>query len=467
MASIQIGQIVVREKGQRTCAHHRGQLLILYCETCDDVICVKCLSSIHKSHTVCELSEVIPAKKTDLQNHLDKNNRAQIKQYVDFTEIEMKKNSSSFDSLCRDVKAQSIKLKQAIDTKTEEVLSACKEMEEGNIKALTNFRRELQSRLEYFDDDFHAECAAVLRDGSDLQVHDTLEEVRAKAKVPLIPILGTASFSPNTNPHSFMDRYFGTLTTSAHRPPGQYKLLPKAIEQSSYKNKEISRQLQQLLQDAVYELDVSMKSPESLLRTRPSIEGTRDTRCICVTMDDQVLVGGMSKITKYTKDGRALISTQPRQCGDPLVPSPRKIAECCVTRNVAAISSGSRSVIVMNTNLEKIFQNNGNIPEGQRKELGIGSCNNMFAIQYDTTGNLIICCDSYFHILSGSGEFLKAITLSWPPNTIKRYLQVFALDNDGLLWTWCSWQARTKWDNLSYIDSGIIKRLQYKMKNES
>ncbi|XP_069128393.1 uncharacterized protein [Argopecten irradians] len=237
MASIQIGQIVVREKGQRTCAHHRGQLLILYCETCDDVMCVKCITSIHKSHTVCDLSEVIPAKKTELQNHLDKNNRAQIKQDVDFTEIEMKKNLSNFDSLCRDVKAQSIKLKQAIDTKTEQVLSVCKEMEEGNIKALTNFRRELQSRLEYFDDDFQAKCAAVLRDGSDLQVHDTLEEVRAKAKVPLIPILGTASFSPNTNPHSFMDRYFGTLTTSAHRPPLQYKLLPKAIEQSSFEIK--------------------------------------------------------------------------------------------------------------------------------------------------------------------------------------------------------------------------------------
>lgn len=306
-----------------------------------------------------------------------------------------------------------------------------------------------------------------------------------------------------------MDRYFGTLTTSTHRPPQLYKFLPEAIEQSRFggnnhgtvsaiaatsasevwvcyngsiillnvngviqqtipwefyiSDASISPTTQNLwvctTETGVYELDVSMESPKSLLKTRPSIRKVYKACSICVTMDDQVLVGDKDKVTKYTKSGSALISTQPTQSGSSLVPNPKKITECSVTRNVAAISyirgdihpqhyhldkyQGCSSVVVMNSNLEQIFRSDGAIPEGQRWELNINSTETKTDIQFDTSGNLIIARKTHFLILSGRGEFLT--TIKTPEHSTG--VIAFSLDNKGFLWAAVDWTT--------------VKRLQY------
>lgn len=119
--AVPISQISSRRKGQKTCHHHKDRQLELYCEQCQELACLRCISSVHRSHTMCELCELTPQKKQDITNFVDKtekNELAQLQRHITSSDTLLQENDSVFEKLSHDLKTQTEKLKQELDTLT-------------------------------------------------------------------------------------------------------------------------------------------------------------------------------------------------------------------------------------------------------------------------------------------------------------------------------------------------------------
>ncbi|XP_021358962.1 uncharacterized protein LOC110454005 [Mizuhopecten yessoensis] len=212
-----ISQIPLRTKGQTTCIHHRRRQLELYCEKCQEPVCLKCLSSIHKTHTVCELSEITPQKEPDIKNFIDrteKNDLVQIGKYITATDTLLKDNTSGFEKLSQKLKMQTDNLKQELDLLTALTLSLYQKMEQDNTSLINKYKQDLEMYEKQLKQQIH-ECKAALQRGSHIQIYDTFCEIHSPThSLPVKPVLGTANFTPNENPLDHLKKALGKVTTS-------------------------------------------------------------------------------------------------------------------------------------------------------------------------------------------------------------------------------------------------------------
>ncbi|XP_021372796.1 uncharacterized protein LOC110462881 [Mizuhopecten yessoensis] len=212
-----ISQIPLRIKGQTTCIHHRGRQLDLYCEKCQELVCLKCLSSIHKTHPVCELSEISPQKEPDIKNFIDrteKNDLVQIGKYINSTDTLLKDNTSTFEKLSQKIKLQTDQLKQELDMLTAQTLSLYYKMEEDNTKLIKKYKQDLEMYEKQLKQQIQ-ECKAALQRGSHIQIYDTFCEIQSPThSLPVKPVLGTANFTTNENPQDHLKTALGKVTTS-------------------------------------------------------------------------------------------------------------------------------------------------------------------------------------------------------------------------------------------------------------
>ncbi|XP_021367288.1 uncharacterized protein LOC110459386 [Mizuhopecten yessoensis] len=214
--SVYKGQIPFRAKGQTTCIHHRNRLLDFYCEKCQELACTKCLSSIHMSHTVCDLSEITPQNKQDILKFIDKFENidlVQISQYITSTDSQLKKNLSRFEKLSIELRTQTNKLKEDLDRLTARTLPLYQQMEEDNTKLLQTYQQNLEIYSTQLKQQVQ-ECKIALQRGSDIQIYDTGCEIQSSVTLPVKPTLGTASFSPNQTPQVHLKKAFGEVKTS-------------------------------------------------------------------------------------------------------------------------------------------------------------------------------------------------------------------------------------------------------------
>lgn len=72
------GQITVRDKGSSLCKIHKGKEVILVCNNCKTLICIKCITSGHTHHTFTELFELASHNRMAIQEFIDDTEQNQL-----------------------------------------------------------------------------------------------------------------------------------------------------------------------------------------------------------------------------------------------------------------------------------------------------------------------------------------------------------------------------------------------------
>ncbi|XP_060079408.1 uncharacterized protein LOC132558815 [Ylistrum balloti] len=463
-----IGQSAFRPKGQKTCIQHKEKQLDLYCEKCDQLICLTCLLSTHKGHDVCELSAITPQKKQHIKSFIDKteqNDLKQVGEYISSVDTLLKDNTSNFEELSLKLKSQTDKIKQDLDLLTTQTLSVYKKMEEGNARLILKYKKDLETYNKQLKQQLQ-ECKVTLQHGSHLEIYDTEYEIHTSLHLPVKPVLGTASFTPTTNTHHHLQLALGTVTTSGLSETKVVKewkspcyigsLCPTTDGQvwtSDYSgtltllNRE--GEVVQKVKHTTVIKDISLSptthtlwvcDEENNIMELVSGQLTNKFRtkefpqCICVTASNHIILGMKKHICKFTTQGQMAVET-----GKPLVYTPVRMSECPVTHNVTVIDinskteggDGNQCVVVIDTDFQEVFVYRGDIPSTYKQTPQTGGVTFYPRdVVYDSVGNLIIGDYNNYRVLllSGGGEFLRIIY------TDRRATWAVGIDREDVLW---------------------------------
>ncbi|XP_069139295.1 uncharacterized protein [Argopecten irradians] len=163
--------------------------------------------------------------------------------------------------------------------------------------------------------------------------------------------------------------------------------------------------------------------------------------CLYLTATNDILVGMSQSVTKFSQDGKPLLSTKLPTSQQVPVHLPQKITECRLTQDVAVVERQSeneiskKQVIVMDKGFGVKFRYVGNT-------LGSDGAFDPWDVTFDTVGNILIA-DSNNHsvlLVSSDGTFLKTVF------TDERSTQAICLDKNLVLWA---------------VFGDVVKRLQY------
>ncbi|XP_069101960.1 tripartite motif-containing protein 3-like [Argopecten irradians] len=280
--------IPIRSKGQTTCHHHRGRQLEFYCKQCLEVTCVKCLSSIHNCHPICELSEIIPQKKQDIRNFIDRTENNDLVQsgiYIASADTLLKDNDRMFEELSHQLKMQTEKLKQDLDKLTAETLSVYKNMKNDNNKLIQEYKQDIEMYDRQLKQQM-TDCKTALQQGSHIEIYDTKCEIDSRIHLPVTPVMGTTSFTPNKNPQGHLELALGKVTTSAqgHTSTGQGRSVsssagqqqPSSQQQTDDKGKKAVTRTKLLIEAKVVE---EWNSPSLIFSMYPTTDDQAWTKC--------------------------------------------------------------------------------------------------------------------------------------------------------------------------------------------
>ncbi|XP_033726125.1 uncharacterized protein LOC117315832 [Pecten maximus] len=215
-SSLHKGQFPFRVKGQTTCMQHKGIQLEFYCEECEQLACIKCLSTVHKRHSLAGLAEITPQRKQDIYNFIVKTedvDLVQVDQYITSTDTQLKENASSFDKLCDQIKSQNEKLKEELDLLSAHSLSLYKQMGEENTKLLQTYKQDMEMYRTQLKQKVK-ECKKALQQNSVIEIHDARFEIGCPIKFPVKPTIGLVSFSPNKYPQIALEKALGEVVIS-------------------------------------------------------------------------------------------------------------------------------------------------------------------------------------------------------------------------------------------------------------
>ncbi|XP_069103006.1 uncharacterized protein [Argopecten irradians] len=462
-------KIPVRTKGQTTCHHHKGRQLEFYCKNCQDLICAKCISSLHSGHRICELIEVTPRKKQDIKTFIDrteKNDLVQIEKYITSTDTLLRDNDRMFEKLSQQLRMQTEKLKEDLDKLTTETLSLYQNMKKDNTKLIQKYKQDIEMYAKQLKQQMK-DCKIALQQGSHIEIFDTKCEIDSQLHFPVKPTLGIASFTPNTTPQKYLAlalgetilprqaQSIGSLKNSGEKAVetktlnGEVNVLEKWTPScdissicptnddqawTSYNHSKTLTLLDRkgkVIQEVAHNVrikDISLSPTTHRLwacdedsnimelvsgRLVRRFRAESEPWCICVTSRGNILLGMTKHISEHTTTGQMV-----RTSKSTLVYTPGKIAQCPVTDNIAVIVNDgmNKLVIVMDAGL-------GNILSGHMKP-----CIFPLSLVYDSVGNLIIGCYLCIDVRSGSNQSL----LTWW-NSVYMPIAI-GVGRDDILW---------------------------------
>ncbi|XP_060083288.1 uncharacterized protein LOC132562558 [Ylistrum balloti] len=209
-------QIPLRMKGQATCLHHKGRQLERFCKECQEPACIQCSYSVHQEHEMCGLCEIIPQKKQDLRNFIDRTETVdlvQVDQYINSTDTQLKESTSDFEKLANQLTAQRSKLIEELDFLSAQTLSLYKQKEEDNAKLLQTYKQDLEMYSSQLKQRVQV-CKTALQSVSDIEIYDAGSEIHSSVTLPDRPNLGTARFIPNQSPEICLKQALGKFDTS-------------------------------------------------------------------------------------------------------------------------------------------------------------------------------------------------------------------------------------------------------------
>ncbi|XP_021343662.1 tripartite motif-containing protein 2-like [Mizuhopecten yessoensis] len=335
-----MSQISLRIKGQTTCIHHKGRQLDLCCEKCQELVCLKCLSSNHKTHTVCELSEVTHQEKPDIKNFIDrteKNDLVQIGKYITSTDTLLKDNTSTFEKLSQKLKIQTERLKQELDILTEQTLSLYHKMEEDNTNLIMKYKQDLEVYEKQLKQQIQ-ECKAALQRGSHIHIYDAFCEIQSPThSLPVKPVLGTANFTPNENPQDHLKKALGKVITSSQgqtlTDQGRSVTTSDDLEQSSTQQQQSGTKVKKAV--TTYKLLPQTKIVEE--RKSPCYIDS-----ICPTTDGQVWTKYNKTLTLLDRKGNVIQEVKHNVYIDDisLLPTTHTLWVCDDRNNIRELVSG-------------------------------------------------------------------------------------------------------------------------------
>lgn len=209
--SAESAQRPFRVKGQTTCMYHHGTALIMYCETCKDLGCLKCLNSVHRNHVLCDIESHIPGKKRRLQmyiNDTEKKELTEIQQKLNFAEEKLEKNLGYYGDLITEVTQQGDKLKQEMDNLVATITSLYKALEVENAAELHQYSEELQKSLKGVTKHLE-ECKDHLQNRSNIEVFDY--DIPCSTQFPVEPSMRSVKFTPNRYYYGLLEKALGTF----------------------------------------------------------------------------------------------------------------------------------------------------------------------------------------------------------------------------------------------------------------
>ncbi|XP_071137202.1 uncharacterized protein [Mytilus edulis] len=105
------------------CEEHTGQSAVMFCTSCDRLVCTSCISKIHNGHGLVEISEgynlkleKLKTEKTEAQKQLEELTKE--KEKVSPVDI---KDNEQYKNLIRKIEAQNIEIKTSADKYSEEL----------------------------------------------------------------------------------------------------------------------------------------------------------------------------------------------------------------------------------------------------------------------------------------------------------------------------------------------------------
>ncbi|XP_060080060.1 uncharacterized protein LOC132559458 [Ylistrum balloti] len=288
-----------RPKGVKTCIHHKGKHLDYYCEKCQEPICPKCITSIHKSHPVCELSDITPQKKQEITNFINKteqNDLVEVREYITSADSLLKDNTSHFEKLSQQLKNQTDQLKHELDLFTAQTLSVYKQMEEDNTRMIQKYKQELEMYNRQLKQQLQ-ECKVTLQRGSHLDIYDT--DIHSSLHLPVKPVLGTVIFTPNTNPQHHLQQAVGTIITSGQTSTDQDRSVSVSHDQG-----QSSKQQQTGVKGKKAVISKALLSETKVVK---EWESPCDIWSICPTTDGQVWTSDYSDtLTLLNREGEVV-----------------------------------------------------------------------------------------------------------------------------------------------------------------
>ncbi|XP_069102075.1 E3 ubiquitin-protein ligase TRIM45-like [Argopecten irradians] len=201
----------VRLKGQTTCGHHNGKQLDFYYEQCQEPVCLKCVTSLHKGHLLCDLSGIIPQKKEKIRNFIDKTERNavfDIGNYIATANTLLAENDRTFEKLLKDLKAQTERLKQNLDMLTAESLSIHQKIKDDNTKLIQKYKQDLEICKIQLKQQMQ-DCKKMLQQGSHIEIYDAECKIDSRLRLPVKPVLDTSIFTQNKNPRKHLELALG------------------------------------------------------------------------------------------------------------------------------------------------------------------------------------------------------------------------------------------------------------------
>ncbi|VDI50159.1 Hypothetical predicted protein [Mytilus galloprovincialis] len=111
------------------CDEHTGESCVMFCSTCDRLVCTTCISILHNGHGLVKIDEGYRIKmeryKTDRKKSKEK--IKELKNIKENSNEVRMKDSAQYKELIKKIEAQNIKIKKEADKYTEELIVELKE----------------------------------------------------------------------------------------------------------------------------------------------------------------------------------------------------------------------------------------------------------------------------------------------------------------------------------------------------
>ncbi|XP_021346299.1 uncharacterized protein LOC110445826 [Mizuhopecten yessoensis] len=448
----------LRIRGQTTCPNHLDNEIQYLCQDCNQLACVKCVTSVHQSHTLDDFErKVIPKKELEIKCFIDEDKQTleKLKAEIDSANIKNEWIASHFAECHQEIEENSKAIAILISKQLEKKQQDLKQVQDENnaklmkyIEGLICKQSEIGNRIEEYE--------RTLKTGSNIQKYELDMDPNTGAPVtkPLLTNFGFVP-TPQDKASTLLEEASGQLTETSKTQGDEIDKIPKLtfcsetkilqefdVQDVNFKvcnicpvSDEMSwvscvkssavtqvnhagTILKQVMFDgqvngicvspstgllwACSSFECSIYNVTSGGRPCPLFMSNTIPWSLCVTQADTVVVGMTGKVKSYTADGKELFS---QTIGD--AQKATKISECPLTHNLAILTCHLQKdqasfILIVKENLEELFHFQPVL--GTRNVVPTD-------VRYDTMGKLVVAIAGRNQLLylDDIGKFIKLL----------------------------------------------------------
>ncbi|CAG2198813.1 unnamed protein product [Mytilus edulis] len=183
------------------CQDHTGQNCCLFCEPCNQLVCPLCISKTHNGHCLIEIGKGYEIKldrlkqaQVKVQSNLQKLNQHSVK-----IEDQLRYDIELYRENKKNVQAQNIALKVAVDQftekmdkKVEELFTRAKESHEREQTQKNELKKKIENQMSMLEDIITAKDAVKVFNGGEKFEQSFME----KFQIPLLLTQGLSTYYP-------------------------------------------------------------------------------------------------------------------------------------------------------------------------------------------------------------------------------------------------------------------------------